>query len=209
MLDRKLLVKLCINSMLVPSRPTQHRLLGGRITYGANVFYLRASDLIAYTMNQGKMMNYNTGSTTHYGAELECTYNINKVWQLHTNHSLLHTEEIVLAAPSYKGYLGATMHLKHWEASLGLQQLCGVTTSIREVAQLATASDSGNSSQKDEAIKENVTLLGATLAYRPVPAVKVWVCGDNLLAQRYQLVDGYPMPRATVMAGVNVEIGNR
>lgn len=32
----------------------------------------------------------------------------------------------------------------------------------------------------------------------------LWLKGENLLAQRYEINQGYPMPRATVMAGVNL-----
>ena len=28
--------------------------------------------------------------------------------------------------------------------------------------------------------------------------------GENLLAQRYEINDGFPMPKATVMGGVNI-----
>ena len=32
----------------------------------------------------------------------------------------------------------------------------------------------------------------------------LWLRGENLLAQRYEINEGYPMPKATVMAGVHV-----
>lgn len=32
----------------------------------------------------------------------------------------------------------------------------------------------------------------------------LWVRGENLLAQRYGINVGYPMPKATVMAGINL-----
>jgi len=32
----------------------------------------------------------------------------------------------------------------------------------------------------------------------------VFVRGENLLAQRYEINDGFPMPKATVMGGVNI-----
>lgn len=32
----------------------------------------------------------------------------------------------------------------------------------------------------------------------------LWVRGENLLAQRYEINVGYPMPKATVMAGINL-----
>ena len=34
--------------------------------------------------------------------------------------------------------------------------------------------------------------------------ITLWVRGENLLAQRYELNLGYPMPRATFMGGVSV-----
>jgi iron complex outermembrane receptor protein len=30
------------------------------------------------------------------------------------------------------------------------------------------------------------------------------VRGENLLAQQYEIIAGYPMPRATFMGGVNI-----
>jgi len=35
--------------------------------------------------------------------------------------------------------------------------------------------------------------------------VGLWLRGENLLAQSYETVLGYPMPRATVMGGVSVK----
>ena len=32
----------------------------------------------------------------------------------------------------------------------------------------------------------------------------VFVKGENLLAQRYEINAGFPMPKATVMGGVNI-----
>jgi iron complex outermembrane receptor protein len=32
----------------------------------------------------------------------------------------------------------------------------------------------------------------------------VWVRGENLLAQKYEINLGYPMPRATFMGGVSL-----
>ena len=32
----------------------------------------------------------------------------------------------------------------------------------------------------------------------------IWVRGENLLAQKYEINAGYPMPKSTVMAGINV-----
>ena len=49
---------------------------------------------------------------------------------------------------------------------------------------------------------ENASLLNASVGYDVLPYLQLWVRGENLLAQRYQINEGYPMPRATFMAGV-------
>ena len=35
--------------------------------------------------------------------------------------------------------------------------------------------------------------------------LSLWVRGENLLAQRYEINAGFPMPRATVIGGVKVK----
>ena len=54
-------------------------------------------------------------------------------------------------------------------------------------------------------MQEHFTLLDAQLQYALSPMVHLWVRGDNLLAQRYEINAGFPMPKATFMAGFDVE----
>ena len=166
----------------------KQRLLGGRLTYGVNLFYLKADNLIGTMMvaELGRNANYNTGEREHYGAELEAAYRINRHWSLATNHSYLHMDAPLLAAPEYKGYLGAQYRLCKLELSAGLQYISGLCTNVANET------------------KENVTLLNASVAYHLFPQVKLWVRGENLLAQRYEINEGFPMPKATVMAGIHV-----
>ena len=166
----------------------KQRLLGGRLTYGVNLFYLKADNLIGTTMVPalGRAANYNTGERKHYGAELEASFHVNSHWDLTTNHSYLHMDSPLLAAPEYKGYLGARYRLCKLELSAGAQYVSGLCTNV------------------DNATKENFCLLNASIAYHLFPQVKLWARGENLLAQRYELVEGYPMPKATVMAGIHV-----
>ena len=142
----------------------------------------------------GRALNYNTGETKHYGGEVEATYNINKVWTVTTNHSYLHTDQPILAAPTYKGFIGASVNLCCIEIAAGVQQLCGITTQLPVAATATTAAIPET--------KEHATLLNASIAYRPVPVLKLWLRGENLLAQCYELYKGYTMPRATIMAGI-------
>ena len=55
---------------------------------------------------------------------------------------------------------------------------------------------------EDGTTREDFCLLGASVSYAPAGGLKLWVKGENLLAQRYETLRGYPMPRATFTAGL-------
>ena len=162
-----------------------HRL--GQFNYGLNLFYLKGDNMIQTMPVDGKPRNVNTGKIENYGLEAEAAYRINPHWRLTTNHSLLHMKNHVLGAPQYKGFLGADFSQQRWNVVAGLQYINGLYTAIG-----------------DNEKKENFLLLNATVSYRLVNNLALWVRGENLLAQRYEINAGYPMPRATFMAGANV-----
>ncbi|MBR0432869.1 MAG: TonB-dependent receptor [Bacteroidaceae bacterium] len=167
----------------------KQRLVDGRLTYGVNVFYLKADNLIGTTMVEslGRAANYNTGRTEHYGAELEAAYQVNGHWALSTNHSYLHTEKPLLAAPEYKGYLGAQYRAGKFDLNAGLLYVGGLCTNVETES------------------KEAFPMLNVGVAYHLLPQLKLWARGENLLAQKYEINEGFPMPKATVMAGLHVE----
>ncbi|MBO4802700.1 MAG: TonB-dependent receptor [Bacteroidaceae bacterium] len=157
-------------------------------TYGINLFYLKAENLIGSMMvaSLGRMANYNTGSREHYGAELEATYRVCSDLTLTTNHSYLHMDSPLLAAPEYKGYLGADYRLGKFSLTGGFQLISGLCTNVQHET------------------KESFVLLNAAASYHLLPQLKLWVRGENLLAQKYEINEGFPMPKATFMAGVHV-----
>ena len=159
----------------------RHRL--GTFSYGANLFYIKGDNMIQ-TVNR---KNVNTGEIENYGAELEAAYRINSHWSLNTNHSLLHMEHPVIAAPTYKGFLGANYNCCRWSVVAGLQYINGLYTAVGDAEQ-----------------KENFCLLNATVSYAVSKGLTLWVRGENLLAQSYEINLGYPMPRATFMGGVSL-----
>ena len=161
----------------------RHSLSG--FSYGANLFYIKGDNMIQAVAGK----NINTGEIENYGLELEAEYRIDSHWSLNTNHSLLHMKNPVVAAPTYKGFLGANFNYQKWSIIAGLQYLNGLYTAVG----------------KDEQ-KENVCLLNATVNYALCKNVGLWLRGENLLAQSYEINLGYPMPRATFMGGVNINI---
>ena len=158
----------------------KHRL--GAFNYGANLYYIKGDNMIQ-TVNR---KNVNTGAIENYGVELEAAYRINNYWSVNTNHSILHMEHPVIAAPTYKGFLGANYHYNKWTIVTGLQYINGLYTAV------------GDNEQK-----ENFCLLNATVSYAIWKGLNLWIRGENLLAQSYEINLGYPMPRATFMGGIN------
>ena len=158
----------------------RHRLAD--FTYGANLFYLKGDNMIQ-TVNR---QNINTGEVENYGVELEADYRINSHWTVNTNHSLLHMEQPVVAAPTYKGFVGADYRCGPWVVNAGLQYIGGLYTAVGAAEQ-----------------KEDFCLLNVCVNYALTPGLRLWLRGENLLAQRYEINQGYPMPRATFMGGVN------
>lgn len=158
----------------------KHRL--GAFNYGANLYYIKGDNMIQ-TVNR---KNVNTGVIENYGVELEAAYRINNYWSVNTNHSLLHMEHPVIAAPTHKGFLGANYHYNKWTIVAGLQYINGLYTAV------------GDNEQK-----ENFCLLNTTVSYAVWKGLNLWIRGENLLAQSYEINLGYPMPRATFMGGIN------
>lgn len=156
----------------------------GTFSYGVNLFYLKGDNMIQ-TVNR---QNVNTGAIQNNGVEVEAAWRINEHWSVNTNHSLLHMHNKVVAAPNYKGYLGANFHQGRWSLNAGLQQICDLYTSVGE-----------------KPTTEDFTLLNATVGYKAAKGVNLYVKGENLLDQTYEINQGYPMPGATFMGGVNIE----
>lgn len=154
-------------------------------SYGANIYYIKGDNMIQTVERR----NVNTGKIENYGVEFEAAWRVNDNYKLTTNHSWLWMEHPVVAAPTYKGFLGADCNLGRVTLNAGLQYIGGLYTSV------------GN-----DVRKENFCLLNTAVSYAATSAVALWVRGENLLAQRYETVFGYPMPRATVMAGVRIEL---
>jgi iron complex outermembrane receptor protein len=56
----------------------------------------------------------------------------------------------------------------------------------------------------DNEKKENFWLLNTTINYTISKNASLWVRGENLLAQEYEINLGFPMPRATFMGGASI-----
>lgn len=165
------------------------RLMDGWLNYGVNLFYIDGKNLIVTLPNPhgSGMLNQNSGRIENSGVELQGAYRINRYWSVDGNYSYLHMKNPVIAAPEHKLYVGANLSCGRWNVSSGVQYIAGLYTAV-----------GGDES------KEDFVLWNLSASFRISQWLDIWVRGENLLAQRYEINAGYPMPRATVMAGVNL-----
>lgn len=164
------------------------RLMDNRLSYGLNVFYINGENLIIRLPNPNGsgMLNQNSGEIENWGAEANVGYQFNSVWSVMANYSWLHMENPVLASPEHKLYGGVNFRKGRWSASTGIQYVKGLYTDL------------------DAATKENFVLWDMQGNFKATNYLSFYVRGENLLAQRYEINAGYPMPKATFMGGVNI-----
>ncbi len=154
-------------------------------SYGINLFLIDADNIIQTVERK----NVNTGEIKNKGVEAEATWAINKNWRLTTNHSFLNMKYHVLAAPEYKGMIGVNYASERWNAGVGVQQLAGLFT--------VTGANEH---------KENATLVNMNVGFHATKAITLWMRGENLLGEKYEVIAGYPMPKATFMGGLKIRI---
>lgn len=164
------------------------RLLGGRLSYGVNIFYIDGKNLIMTLPNPNGsgMLNQNSGKIDNSGVELQAVYRINRLWSVDANYSFLHMDAPVVAAPEHKLYAGAAFSSGRWSVSTGLQYIAGLYTAVNPDT------------------TEDFLLWNVRASFCVAKWLDIWVRGENLLAQKYEINAGYPMPRATVMGGFNI-----
>lgn len=166
------------------------KLLGGRLSYGVNLFHIDAKNIILTLPNPsgaGKL-NQNSGELHNNGAEIQATWRISRAWSVNANYSYLHMKEPVIAAPEHKAYAGASWTEGRWSVSTGLQYVAGLYTSTSPVQ------------------KEDFLLWNVRSSFKVCKWLDLWARGENLLAQKYEINAGYPMPGATVVAGFDIRL---
>ena len=164
----------------------RHRLSDG-FNYGLNIFYLKGDNMIQTMPVDGMPRNVNTGEIENWGIEAEISYPIGSYLNIRANSSYLHMKNKIVAAPEGSSFVGADFHKGKWKATLGLQRIEDLYTAVGDTEQ-----------------KENFWLLDGSVTYAATRNISLWLRGENLLAQSYEINLGYPMPRATFMGGVNL-----
>lgn len=169
-----------------------HKVLDKRLSFDLSLYYIKGDNSIQTVPVENGVKNMNTGKIENYGIELASQYNINSYWNLSANYSRLHMKHKVLASPEHKLYAGINYTKDKWHLSTGIQYINTLYTVLENVK------------TKTEEKTESFALWNVRAAYKPTKTVEIFAKGENLLAQKYEINAGFPMPRATIFGGVNL-----
>ena len=181
------------NAELEPERLMNYELsftkrdLDGALTYGLNVYYIKGDNMIQTMRIDGKPRNVNTGEIENWGLEAHMNYQIDEHWGVNANTSFLHMENPVVAAPEKKLFAGVNYSRDRWAFNTGVQWIGDLYTAVG-----------------DDTQKESFVIWNADVNYRLSNFATLYVKGENLLAQKYEINAGFPMPKATFMGGVHL-----
>ncbi|HIZ85090.1 MAG TPA: TonB-dependent receptor [Candidatus Coprenecus stercoravium] len=182
------------NAALRPERmwnyelAVSQKLLGGRLSYGVNVFYIDGDNFIMTQMTDGRPQNVNAGALRNAGVEAQAAWRISGDWSVDANYSYLHMKYPVVAAPEHKLYVGGAFSHGRWYASTGVQYIAGLYTQ--------TGADP---------VQEDFVLWNVRASFRILDWMSVWVRGENLLNWQYEINAGFPMPGANVIGGLSFD----
>lgn len=163
--------------------------LGGDLFVEMTAFFINGKNMIETTRIDGRPKNVNTGSFTNKGIEVDARYLILPNLSLDMNYSYLHLSKPLLAAPAHKLFAGAMFTPGRFTLNVNVQSIFDLYI---------------NTADK---VKENYTVLNAKVAYRfgtRDKGLNLFVKGENLTATRYAINEGFPMPKAIFMGGIDV-----
>ena len=132
----------------------------------------------------------NVGSFDNQGIEFSARYAVCKNLFLHANYSYLNLTKAVVAAPRQQLNISANYSYKIWNLNVSTQYIEKLYTQVVPTP----------------VIQADYLLLNARLSARPIKQLEIFVDGNNLLNQQYQINYGYPMPGINFSAGFNVKI---
>ena len=164
-------------------------LFNNKLNLGINIYHLTGKNMIQTLRVNGKPLNVNTGEVENNGLELQVQYHPTQNWHFTSNYSFLNMKYKLVGAPEHKLYVGGGYAGESWKISSGLQLVGGLYTATGE-----------NPSKVD------FLLWSARSSYKLSENLSLFLKGENLLNQKYEINAGYPMPRLTVFGGVDIKI---
>jgi len=166
--------------------------MNNKLNLELTAFKVKGDNLIQVVAPPFPAKRQNVGSFDNKGIEFSAKYSVCKNFFIHANYSYLNLSKIVIAAPRQQVNISANYTYKIWNLNVSTQYI-----------EKLYAIDSTNPFSPVIVTVPNYFLLNTRFSVRPTKQLEVFVAGNNLLNQKYQINYGYPMPGINVSGGVN------
>jgi len=134
----------------------------------------------------------NTGNFSNRGIECALQYDPISILRLQTNYTLIYMKTPLPGTPEHNLFLSGTCSYKKFTFMIKLQNIFNLYN------------DTGEGTV--DVIEVAYSILGSRIGYRANRFLDVYLYGNNLFNQKYQINKGYPMPGVTLFAGVNLKL---
>jgi iron complex outermembrane receptor protein len=135
----------------------------------------------------------NSGEFNNKGIEFMINYSSPKGIKLHANYTFIHMETPLPGTPGHNLFTSVNYRIKKWQFRAKLQCIFNLYN---------------ETGQGVEVVEKDYQLLGVRIGYQVTRFLDLYLAGNNLLDQSYQINFGYPMPGINVMGGVNLKFVN-
>lgn len=163
--------------------------LDSRLATEMNLFLIDGWNMIEVIRINGVPKNLNTGYFNNKGVELQASYKIKPELRADFNYSYLNASRPMLAAPTHKLFFGVGYSYGKLFLNANMQYVGDmyVNTATKEM--------------------ESFTVINLHAAYRLTVMgieTRIFINGDNITGSSYSINEGFPMPGATVIAGIDI-----
>ncbi|MEA3449035.1 MAG: TonB-dependent receptor [Bacteroidota bacterium] len=160
---------------------------GGRLNTELTVFMAQAENIIQVTGQYPNVIRENVGKFTNKGIETSMKLKATGDLFLQVNYSYLNLSKALIAAPEHQINLSADYTYKILNANLSVQHIQNLYTSVIPEK------------------KQSYTLLNLRISANIFKKANIFVSGNNLLNQKYEINYGYPMPEINFTGGFNLK----
>lgn len=186
------------NPNLLPERFFNNELsvmqsfVDGRITAEASIYIITGENLIQVVFVDGKPKNENIGEVNNRGVEFDFRAEITRNFSLTANYSYLHMRNPIPAAPENMFNAMLLYSPGKFRFTAGIQTISNLYLTTGPNAQT-----------------ESYSLINASASYKGSAKwfdYTLFLKGENLTGAKYSINAGFPMPGATMSAGVSLTI---
>lgn len=188
------------NDALVPERLMNYELgwyqhwAGNKVRTEITAFLVQGDNLIVTVpaVAPPPPLYKNSGDFSNAGVEMSLSCKLNTALSFMANYTYIDMETPLAATPVHHAFV--SVRYQHGKFVFNIK--------AEQVNDLYGLGADG----KAAVVEPNYTLLGLRAQYAVRKSISLFVSGENLLDEAYQINRGYPMPGATAFVGMNIRI---